>query len=131
MSNHYDVIVVGVGGMGSATCYELACRGVRVLGLEQFGMAHDRGSSHGYTRMIRLAYYEHADYVPLLRRAYEKWREIEKISDEHILHITGGIYAGPRDGELVQHSANAARTHGIEHQTLNREQIAKRFPQFR
>lgn len=131
MGDHFDVIVVGVGGMGSATCYELARRGVRVLGLEQFGIAHDRGSSHGYTRMIRLAYYEHADYVPLLRRAYEKWREIESISGERILHITGGIYAGPRDGELVPQSANAARQHGIEHETLDRAQIAKRFPQFR
>src|SRR5215212_6181369 len=100
MSNHFDVIVVGVGGMGSATCYELATRGVRVLGLEQFDIGHDRGSSHGYTRMIRLAYYEHGDYVPLLRRAYEKGREIEAGSGKRILRITGGIYAGPRDGEL-------------------------------
>jgi sarcosine oxidase len=131
MNSHFDVIVVGVGGMGSATCYELARRGVRVLGLEQFSIAHDRGSSHGHTRMIRLAYYEHADYVPLLRRAYEKWREIEANSGEKILHITGGIYAGPRDGELVPQSANAARQHGIEHETLNRAQIAERFPQLR
>src|SRR4029078_4265532 len=98
MDEHLYVIVVGVGGMGSATCYELARRGVRVLGLEQFGIAHDRGSSHGYTRMILMAYYEHANYVPLLRRAYEKWREMEAVSGENILHITGGIYAGPRDG---------------------------------
>lgn len=131
MSNHHDVIVVGVGGMGSATCYALARRGVRVLGLEQFGIAHDRGSSHGHTRMIRLAYYEHPDYVPLLRRAYEKWREIETVSGEPILHITGGIYAGASDGELVRQSANAARQHGIEHETLDREQIRERFPQFR
>jgi len=128
---NYDVIVVGVGGMGSATCYELARRGVRVLGLEQFGIAHDRGSSHGHTRMIRLAYYEHADYVPLLRRAYEKWREIESVSGEQILHITGGIYAGPSDGELVPQSVNAAQQHGIEHETLNPAQITSRFPQFR
>ncbi|MBC8108326.1 MAG: N-methyl-L-tryptophan oxidase [Anaerolineae bacterium] len=129
MHNGYDVIVIGVGGMGSSTCYELARRGVRVLGLEQFGIAHDRGSSHGYTRMIRLAYYEHADYVPMLRRAYEKWREIETVSGEKILHITGGIYAGASDGELVPQSANAAREYGIEHETLDRAEIAKRFPQ--
>ena len=81
MSNsHFDVIVIGIGAMGSATCFELARRGQRVLGLEQFDIAHDRGSSHGYTRLIRLAYYEHPDYVPLLRRAYENWRSIESIA---------------------------------------------------
>lgn len=129
---HFDVIVIGVGAMGAATCYHLASRGVRVLGLEQFHIAHDRSSSHGHTRMIRLAYYEHADYVPLLRRAYDNWRAIEEISGEHILHVTGGIYAGPRDGELVPQSAAAARLHGIDHELLDdRSQIARRFPQFR
>lgn len=129
--SHFDVIVIGVGAMGSATCFELARRGARVLGLEQFHIAHDRGSSHGYTRLIRLAYYEHADYVPLLRRAYENWRTIEAIGGEQILFITGGIYCGPPHGELVSRSASAARQHGIDHQLLDRAQIAKRFPQFR
>src|SRR5919199_430063 len=94
-SNRYDVIVIGVGGMGSATCYHLARRGKRVLGLERFGIPHTRGSSHGYTRIIRLAYYEHPSYVMLLKRAYELWDEIERRADEQLLHITGSIDAGP------------------------------------
>ena len=71
MAQTFDVIVLGVGGMGSAACFELARRGRRVLGLEQFPLAHDRGSSHGHTRIIRTAYYEHPAYVPLVRRAYD------------------------------------------------------------
>src|SRR4051795_3058548 len=101
---HFDVIVAGVGAMGSAACFELARRKVRVLGLEQFGVAHDRGSSHGRSRMIRLADYEHPDYVPLLRRAYENWRSLEAAAGEKILFVTGGLYVGPRDGELVSGS---------------------------
>ena len=73
--NCYDVIIVGVGGMGSAAAFELARRGRRVLGLEQFALGHDQGSSHGHTRIIRKAYYEHPDYVPLVLRAFERWRE--------------------------------------------------------
>ena len=94
MSNRYDVIVVGVGAMGSAACYQLAKRGARVLGIDQFGIPNTMGSSHGDTRIIRLCYYEHPDYVPLLLRAYELWRELETASDEKLLHITGGIYIG-------------------------------------
>src|SRR5262245_3495581 len=81
----YEVIVLGVGGMGSATCFELARRGRRVLGLEQFALAHDRGSSHGQTRIIRTAYYEHPAYVPLVRRAYERWYELEQLTGKHLL----------------------------------------------
>jgi sarcosine oxidase len=80
-----DVIVIGVGGMGSAACFELARRGVRVVGLEQFPLAHSRGSSHGRTRIIRTAYYEHPDYVPLLRRAWERWYELEQLTGRHLL----------------------------------------------
>src|SRR5215204_5621131 len=97
----YDVIVVGVGAMGAATCDQLARRGVRVLGLEQFGLVHGLGSSHGHTRMIRLTYYEHPDYVPLLHRAYALCDELEARSGERVLYRTGGIYMGPPDGEVV------------------------------
>src|SRR5436305_8229846 len=76
--NSYDVIVVGVGGMGSATVYELARRGRRVLGLEQLSLGHDQGSSHGHTRIIRQAYYEHPAYVPLVQRAYQRWHALEQ-----------------------------------------------------
>ena len=82
----YDVVVVGVGGMGSAALYHLARRGKRVLGLERFDLLHEHGSSHGLTRIIRLAYFEHPDYVPLLRRAYELWRELEAEAGEQLLY---------------------------------------------
>src|SRR5688500_16514211 len=88
---HFDVIVIGIGAMGSAACCALARRGVRVLGLERFDVPHARGSSHGLSRMIRLCYYEHPDYVPLLRRAYELWRELEDANGQPLLHVTGGV----------------------------------------
>src|SRR5438067_12854062 len=112
-SNSYDVIVVGVGAMGASTCWHLARRGVRVLGLEQFDIPNARGSSHGFSRMIRMAYYEHPDYVPLLRRAYELWHELEEASGQKLLHLTGGLYLGPPDGGLVAGSLRAARQHGL------------------
>lgn len=130
MSNPYDVIVVGCGAMGSAACMHLAQRGAKVLGLEQFDIPHALGSSHGYSRMIRLAYYEHPDYVPLLRRAYELWHELEKISGQKLLYLTGGIYMGPPQGEVVGGALKAARMHGLEHESMDRAAIAKRFPQF-
>jgi hypothetical protein len=95
VTNSYDVIVVGCGAMGSAACMHLARRGAKVLGLEQFDIPHSLGSSHGYSRMIRMAYYEHPDYVPLLRRAYELWYELEALSRQKLLYRTGGIYMGP------------------------------------
>ncbi len=93
-SNRYDTIVVGVGGMGSATCYHLARRGKRVLGLERFDIPHMKGSSHGVTRIIRLPYCEHPSYVPLLKRAYELWYELEQLVKEKLLYITGSLDAG-------------------------------------
>ena len=91
----YDAIVIGVGGMGSAAVYELARSGARVLGLERFDIPHAFGSSHGLTRIIRLAYSEGSRYVPLLREAYRRWRELEEISGESILRVTGGLDIGP------------------------------------
>src|SRR5881394_1559707 len=130
MSQTFDVIIVGVGAMGSAACWNLARRGVRVLGLEQFDIPHTRGSSHGYSRMIRMAYYEHPDYVPLLRRAYELWDELESETGEKLLHLTGGLYLGPPDGGLISGSLNAARQHGLAHELLNRQDLARRFDTF-
>src|SRR3989440_1640077 len=101
MQDRFDVIVVGVGAMGASTCWELARRGVRVLGLEQFDIPHTRGSSHGFSRMIRMAYYEHPDYVPLLRRAYELWHELERESGTDLLHLTRGPYIRPPAGRPV------------------------------
>src|SRR5215217_5595958 len=130
MDRQYDVIVVGVGAMGASTCWELARRNVRVLGLEQFDIPHTRGSSHGASRMIRMAYYEHPDYVPLLRRAYELWDDLERVSGQKLLHVTGGLYLGPPDGHLVAGSLESARQHGLAHEMLDHAQLARRFPQF-
>src|SRR4051794_37170078 len=102
--SQYDVIVVGVGGMGSAAVYHLARRGFKVLGLEKHSIPHSMGSSHGSTRIIRLCYYEHPSYVPLLRRAYELWRDLEGQVKEQLLHITGSIDAGPPGSEVFEGS---------------------------
>src|SRR5437879_6695931 len=126
MPSNYDVIVVGVGAMGAAACWQLARRGVRVLGLEQFGIGHALGSSHGHTRMIRLAYYEHPDYVPLLRRAYAIWDELEQASGEKVLYRTGGIYMGPPAGEGVAGPIAAARRQGSAHEVLSHHEPARR-----
>src|ERR1051326_2790909 len=119
MANHrFDSIVIGLGGMGSAAFYHLASRGQRVLGLERFGVPNDRGSSHGLTRIIRLAYYEHPDYVPLLRRAYELWRELERSDGRRLLHITASIDSGPAGSDLAEGSLASCRIHGLEHEGL-------------
>lgn len=130
MAERFDVIVVGVGAMGAATCWALARRGVRVLGLEQFDVPHSRGSSHGYSRVTRTAYYEHPDYVPLLRRAHELWAELEQESGEKILDLVGGLYLGPPKGPLIAGSWQSAQRHGLAHELLERSAIARRFPQF-
>ncbi len=130
MTRPFDVIVVGLGAMGAAAACDLASRGVRVLGLEQFDIPHALGSSHGASRMIRLAYYEHADYIPLLRRAYELWDDLEAQSGQKIIHRTGGLYMGPPTSEVVDGSLGAARRFGLAHDVLDHGQLAKRFPQF-
>src|SRR5918992_1622640 len=94
---HYDAIVLGVGGMGSAALYHLARRGLRGLGIERYNIPHEMGSSHGLTRIIRLAYYEHPSYVPLLRSAYELWHDLETGFGEQLLHVTGSV-EGRRPG---------------------------------
>jgi sarcosine oxidase len=131
MNQRFDVIVIGVGAMGSAACYHLARRGVRVLGLEQFGIPNSLGSAHGDTRMIRLCYYEHPDYVPLLQRAYQLWDELDQRTQQQFLHRTGGIYIGPGDCEFIVQTLRAAREHRLPHRALDHQQLTKEFPQFR
>jgi sarcosine oxidase len=123
----YDVVVVGVGGMGSAALYHLARRGKRVVGIERFDLLHEHGSSHGLTRIIRLAYFEHPDYVPLLRRAYELWRELEAQAGERVLHVTGIIEGGERilDGVL-----RSCAEHDLEHEVLSGAEASMRFPAY-
>src|SRR5687768_18333893 len=109
----FDVIVVGIGGMGSATLFHLARRGLRVLGLERYDLVHEYGSSHGLTRIIRLAYWEHPTYVALLRRAYELWRELEALSDERLLYITGSVDAGPEGSSVFEGALEPRAPHGL------------------
>ncbi len=120
----YDVIVIGVGTMGAAACDCLARRGVKVLGIDRFSPPHDRGSHHGDTRMFRMAYYEHPDYVPLLKRSRELWLDLRCYSE------VGGLYMGPENGELVAGSARAAREHSLKHEVLSHGALLNRFPQF-
>ncbi|MEA2600949.1 MAG: sarcosine oxidase [Acidobacteriota bacterium] len=129
--NDYDVIVVGVGGMGSATVYSLAQRGCRVLGLEQHDVPHELGSSHGISRIIRLAYAEHPNYVPLLRRAYELWRQLENLSGERLLVITGGIDAGREESSMVTGSLESCALHHLPHEVLDAAALGRRFPGYR
>ncbi len=124
----FDVIVLGLGAMGSAAAYHLAQRGTHVLGIEQFTTPHDKGSSHGGSRMIRQAYFESPDYIPLVLRAYELWRKLEADSGMRLLNITGGLILGAADGELVQRSTAAARQHQIPFDVLDRAQANRRFP---
>lgn len=125
-----DVIVVGLGGMGSATVRQLAARGVRVLGLERFTPAHDRGSSHGGSRVIRQSYFEDPAYVPLLLRAYELWEEAEKDADVDLLTLTGGLYLGPPQSTTFAGSLAAAREWDLPHEVLDAAAVRARFPTF-
>jgi sarcosine oxidase len=127
----YDVVVCGLGVTGSAALYHLARRGVRVLGLDRFTAGHDRGSSHGETRVIRLAYFEHPSYVPLLRRAYQLWRELESEAACPLLHVTGIAELGPPDGTLVPGTLEAARLHDIAHELVAAPALMRRYPAFR
>ena len=112
MPGSHDVIIVGLGGMGSAAAAELAARGLRVLGIERFGPAHDRGSSHGESRVIRQAYFESPAYVPLLLRAYELWRELKVATGEDLLTETGGLMIGPEGSRTVAGSLLSAANVG-------------------
>lgn len=129
--NDHDVIVIGQGAMGAAAAWQLAARGARVLGLEQFDIPHTLGSSHGFSRMTRMAYFEHPDYVPLLRSANRLWRQLENETGQKLIFITGGLYLGPEAGELVSGSITAAKTHGLAHDLIGPDDLRRRYPQFR
>ena len=130
-SEPFDVIVVGVGGLGSAALFHLARSGLRVLGIERFGVPNEQGSSHGVTRIIRLAYYEDPSYVPLLRRAYVLWRELEELGGEQLLHITGSVDAGPPDSFVFEGSVRSCLEHGLEHEVIDGAEVNCRFPGYR
>jgi sarcosine oxidase len=126
----YDVAIVGLGAMGSAALYHLAARGQRVIGLERVTPGHDGGSSHGESRIIRMAYFEHPSYVPLLRRAYENWRALERATGTELLTITGILEAGIPGSAVVRGAEAAARLHDLPHEMLSARQVAGRFPAF-
>ena len=128
--NSYDVIVIGLGGMGSAAAYHLARRGVRVLGLERFTPAHDRGSSHGGSRILRQSYFEDPAYVPLLLRAYELWSELAERTGPDVYRLTGGLFLGPTDCLTVAGSLRAAQEWSLPHEMLDENEIRHRFPMF-
>ena len=125
-----DVIVAGLGAHGSSAVYRLAARGASVLGFDRFARGHTLGSSGGLSRIIRLSYYEHPDYVPLLRRAWTLWRDLERESGEILLTETGGLYAGDPTGELVSGALLSARTHHLEHEVLDASALRRRYPLF-
>jgi sarcosine oxidase len=127
-AGHHDVIVLGLGSMGSAAAHQLAARGLSVLGLEQFWPAHDLGSGHGETRIVRQSYFEGPAYVPLLRRAYEGWAELEEASGRDIMTLCGGLYVGDPESKIFAGARRSAELHGLPHEVLDAEQIRARFP---
>jgi sarcosine oxidase len=124
----HDVAILGLGAMGSAAAYHLAKRGAKVLGLDQFDPPHTNGSSHGETRVIREAYFEHPIYVPLVQRAYDLWNKLEGESGERLYVRTGGLMVGARGGIVLDGSIRSAREHRLPHEILNSATVKKRFP---
>lgn len=113
MNKQFDYIVIGVGSMGSSTCYHLAKSGASVLGIEQFDLAHEKGAHSGQSRIVRKAYFEHPDYIPLLERAYHNWREIERVSGKKMYHETGIFYGGPEGHAIIENIRSAAAQYQI------------------
>jgi sarcosine oxidase len=130
MPERYDVIIAGLGAMGSASAYHLAARGRRVLGLEQFAPRHTLGSSHGDSRIIREMYFEHPLYVPLVQRAYELWQALERDAGEPLLRVNGGLMIGPREGMLVAGTLRSAAEHGLPHELLGPREVHALYPAF-
>ena len=131
MSDTHDVAVVGLGALGSAVACHLAQRGRRVLGFDRHAPPHTLGSSHGRTRIIREAYYEHPLYVPLVRRAYELWAELERESGRRLLRIVGGLNLGRPEGTLVSGARRSVEEHGVAHALLDAAEVASRYPALR
>lgn len=127
----YDAIVIGCGAMGSSTSYNLAKRGLKVLTLDQFRPGHDRGSSHGKTRIIRLAYYEDSRYVPLLKRAFTSWGEVQRRHGKELLRMTGCLTVGEEEGEHVAGVVASAKLHNLPHRMLTAQETEAEFPVFK
>lgn len=131
MNNHiYDCIVIGVGSMGASACYHLASRGQKVLGIEQFSILHKNGAHSGQTRIIRKAYFEHPDYIPLLQRAYENWKSLEAMTGEQVYYPCGLLYAAPAGDALIEDVKRSAALYNIPLQKLTMDELGKIYPQF-
>src|SRR5688500_14443590 len=126
----FDIAINGLGVMGSACARELSRGGASVVAFDQLTPPHTMGSTHGHTRIIREAYYEHPLYVPLVRRAYELWADLQREAGETLLVQTGGVMAGPEHGALFAGALESARTHSIDHEILNSLQLKERYPAF-
>ena len=131
MGKIFDVMIIGLGANGSAAAWHLSKAGISVCGIDRFHPPHQRGSSHGQSRIIRQAYYESPLYVPFLKAAYQIWREIEQASGEKLFLKTGGIMLGKKNTELITGSKLSAETHGIPYEFLNGKEITQRYPAFR
>jgi len=129
-TQNFDVTVIGIGGMGSAALYHLAKRGSRVCGVEQFSPGHNLGSSHGDSRMIRAAYHEHPDYVPLVRRAFDHWRQLGDESGKTLLETPGVLMVGREGSKVLRGMRESAMLHGIPIEDIARDDFAQRFPGF-
>jgi len=129
--NMFDVIVVGVGSMGSAACYYLAKAGLKVLGIEQFSITHERGSHTGESRFVRMAYFEHPDYVPLLKKSYENWDHIEEASGQELFHKSGLVYFGTPDSEQIFGVRESSRLHDLDIEEVSKEESKIRYPNFK
>src|SRR5436309_10423297 len=124
----FDVAIVGLGAMGSASAHALAARGARVIAFDQFAPPHTAGSSHGQTRIIREAYFEHPAYVPLVRRAYELWAELEGQTGRTLFRQTGGLMIGRPDSAVAAGAKRSAKEHSLQHEVLSAAEVRCRFP---
>jgi monomeric sarcosine oxidase len=127
----FDVIVLGIGGVGSAALYYAARAGARTIGLDRFIAPHNRGSSHGQTRIIRQAYFEHSDYVPLLLESYRLWNELEQRVDKQLFLETGLLQVGPEDGVVVPGVLRSAQEHSLNVESLSAKEVETRWPHLR
>src|SRR4249919_2773642 len=127
----FDVVVIGLGAMGSAAVASLARRGAGVIGIDKYAPGHDRGSSHGATRIIRLGYFEHPSYVPLLRTAYPLWRDLAAKSGLPLVTITGIVEIGAPDSDLIAGTLRSSLVYGLAHEVLDHAALMRRFPAFR
>ena len=126
-----EVAVIGLGTMGSMAVWQLARRGVSVLGFEQFGVGHDQSAAGGETRLFRTAYFEGAEYVPLLQESYHQWRALEQESGFHLLTMNGGLMIGEAESDFIQSVMKSIHMHDLDHEVLGEAEAKERYPQHR